>query len=243
MYLSIGVDKMDRLNRKPLLALIYRIIGLLVGITALALQVYSSTLTDAGFMIRHNWAYFTIQTNIFSTIIFFVLVIKTFAIRKVKEEWEVARINESVHLCFTFYITITFLGYWLLLLPTTGLNSNPAILAGTIFLHALTPLFAVFDCVFFMKHGKIKSKDVIKWMTYPVVHLISVVIFSKLIKTPYYTVKIGEKVFDLMFPYPFIDPQIMGTWGVVAAVLALAGVFVLLGLLFITIDKRLSKKK
>ena len=54
MYLSIGVDKMDRLNRKPLLALIYRIIGLLVGITALALQIYSSTLTDAGFMIRHK---------------------------------------------------------------------------------------------------------------------------------------------------------------------------------------------
>lgn len=234
---------MDRLNRKPLIALIYRIIGLLVGITAIALQIYACAENGVGFMVKHNWAYFTIQTNVFSTIIFLILIVKTFAIRKVKEEWEIARIKESTHLCFTFYITITLLGYWLLLAPTTGMPANPVVFAGNIFLHTLTPLFAIFDCVFFMKHGKIKHKEVFKWLTYPVLYLVSVVIISRFINIPYYTVKFGEKVYELMYPYPFIDPQIMGFWGVVAAVAVLAVVFILIGLLFITIDKKLAKKK
>ena len=61
---------MEKTNNKNLYALLFRIFGLLTGITAITLQIIVNQLNTDGFMINHVFAYFTVQTNIFSTLVF-----------------------------------------------------------------------------------------------------------------------------------------------------------------------------
>ena len=165
-------------------------------------------------MINHVFAYFTVQTNIFSTAIFLALIIKTIVVSTKSKKLEEVDINPTLHLACTFYITITMVVYWFVLTPMTGFAIRPIVVANTLFLHLFTPLLAIFDSLFFAKHGKVKLKDSLKWLTYPVIYLISVIIIANVITEPYYTVKIHGNNIGLMYPYPFLDPQIVTVWSI-----------------------------
>ena len=233
---------MEKTNNKNLYALIFRIFGLLTGITAITLQIIVNQLNTDGFMINHVFAYFTVQTNIFSTLVFLALIIKTIIDSTKAKTLVKANINPSLHLACTYYITITMVVYWLILTPMTGFAIRPIVVANTLFLHLFTPLLAIFDSFLFSNHGKVKNIDSIKWLTYPIIYLVSVVIIAQVITEPYYTIKLNGKAIGLMYPYPFLDPQIVTVGGMIGVIILLAIVFVLFGLLYIKIDNLIAKK-
>ncbi len=233
---------MENTNKKALLALLFRILGLLTGITAIILQVLVNKLSTNGFMINHEFAYFTVQTNIFSTLVFLVLIIKIIICSVKSKKLELVDINPTLHLACTYYITITMVVYWLVLTPMTGFAVRPILIANTLFLHLFTPLLAIFDSLLFAKHGMVKKIASVKWLAYPIVYLISVIIIANIISEPYYTIKIKGETIKLMYPYPFLDPQIVTIGGMIGIVILLALIFVLFGLIYIKIDKLIGEK-
>ena len=229
-------------ERRALSALMMRMAGFLIGAAGIVFHSISNQFFENGFMVRHNLAYFTLQTNIFSVLLFGYLAGKTLLRHGKTKKWEVVQANHSLHLACTVYITVTMLGFWLVLAPLTGINPHPALLADTMLLHTVTPLLAVADYLLFAEHGGLQKREIFKWMAYPVGYLLSVTVLSRLIRQPYYSFRLEGQLVELWYPYPFLDPQVMGGTGVALAVAGLAAVFVLLSLLFLKIDQKLGKR-
>ena len=99
----------QKFNYRALTALIIRILGLMIGITAITLQLVTNATSGNGFMGNHVLAYFTVQTNILSSLIFLFLIIKTIVVLIKTKELKVIHIYPSLHLACTFYITITMI--------------------------------------------------------------------------------------------------------------------------------------
>ena len=228
-------------KKKAIGALLFRTLGLFIGITAITLQLFTNKIIGKGFMSNHVLAYFTLQTNIFTTLIFLYLVGKTIYLACKTKELEIAHMKESINLAFTYYITITMLGYWILLAPTVGLGDDGLSISNTLFLHTFTPLMAIFDVILFLNHGKINKRDAFIWLLYPVIYLISVIIIANTSNIPYYKFPIGDKVISLMYPYPFLDPQVVTLGGAIGVMLALVVFALAGGYGYICLDHKIAK--
>ena len=228
--------------KKAISALLVRFFGLFAGVTAITLQLVFNITSNNGFMSNHVLAYFTLQTNIFTTVIFALLLLKTAWVGIKTHKLEVVHIYPSFHLGCTFYITITMLVYWLVLAPTVGLAyKNPLLISSNIFLHTITPLFAIVDCIFFFKHGSLNWKDAFKWLTYPILYLISVIIIANVSTEPYYIFPMNGKDIALMYPYPFLDPQVVGVGGMIGVIIALCLLVIGFGSLYVFVDNKIAK--
>ena len=228
-------------KQKGIFSIVLRFIGLAIGIASIILHMSVNSLLTTGFMVNHNLAYFTLQTNIFSVSIFLILLIQSFVTLHKEHEVKVAYINPTLHLACTMYITITMIVYWLVLTPVSGPPQNVILLLDGLGLHLITPLLAIIDCLLFSNHGKVSFKAIPKLLIYPVLYYISVIIVSQCITEPYYTLKIHGEDVGLMYPYPFLDPNIIGVGGVVLAVIALVVFFILFSMLYIWLDGKLRK--
>ena len=230
---------MEKEKKRAIAALVFRLVALTVGVAGICYHMLINTVVDSGFMVRHNWAYFTLQTNLFSCIIFAVLIW-----RGVKElrRGRVSHIHPSVHLACTAYITMTLLGFWGLLAPLTGMPDNAYIFWDNLFVHTMTPLFAVADYVLFAQHGSLRKREAVRWLLYPAVYLVSVMVLAQVFTEPYYSFTMQGREIHLMYPYPFLDPQVMGAGGVVGVIAALCVVFCLAGVLLIWVDGKLAKR-
>lgn len=223
--------------RKAVFALIVRLIGLTVGVSGITLHLIFSQTPEAVFMGSHVMAYFTVQTNFFTTFIFAYLIAKTIYLSVKAKSLQVASMNETVQLGCTFYITITMLVYWLALFPMSGLPKKPMLAAANLILHTFTPLMAIFDTLLFINHGALGVKDSLKWLVYPITYLISVLIIGAVTTEPYYTLN-GKQ---LMYPYPFLDPQFVGVGGMIGCIIGLTIFFILFGCLYVFVDNKIKK--
>lgn len=229
-------------KQKAIFSLILRTLGLSVGITGIIFHMMVNSMLTTGFMVKHNMAYFTLQTNIFSTVIFAVLLIKAIRDSIKTKRIVVSHLNSEVHLACTMYITITMLVYWFILTPMSGFPQNAVLWTDGILLHTCTPLLAIIDSLLFSEHGKVNYKSIPKYLIYPILYYISLIIISKFINDPYYTIKIKGETISLMYPYPFLDPAVMGTKGVIIAIIAAVFLFLLFSLLYIFVDKKIGYK-
>ena len=141
-------------NTRSLLALIWRCLGFVVGVVGVIMQLMADDVVGGGFMMNHDLAYFTVQTNIFSTLIFGILAGKSLLGLIRTGKVEISAIRPDVHLACTCYVTITMLGYWLLLFPMSGMPANPFLACSTMALHTVVPLMAILDHVFFAQIGR-----------------------------------------------------------------------------------------
>ena len=233
----------NMLINNKIFALAFRILALSVGIASIALQIFSKSVYTDEFMINHMYAYFTIQTNIFSCLLFSFLLFKTFYIFLKERRFVIAKANEMLQLAVTFYITITMLGFWLALAPMSGLPSNGLLLSATLFLHLFTPLITIIDTFLFMEHGRVKYKNIIIWFIYPLIYLISIVILAQIIDSPYYFMTINGERIGLRYPYPFIDPQVVGYTGMLLVILGLILFIYLFAYIYIFIDKKILARR
>ena len=230
------------MKHKPLAALIFRCLGFLTGVVGILMQLTADEVVGGGFMMNHDLAYFTVQTNIFSTLIFGVLAWKAWRGYRKTGRLEIAVIHPGVHLACTCYITVTMLGYWLLLFPMSGIPKNPYLCTSTLALHAVVPLLALIDHGVFAPHGQVRQREVFGWLGYPVVYLISIFCLAGLLQTPYYSIPVAGTMVPLWMPYPFLDAHVVGPWGVAGAAAALAVFFLLLGSLFLALDRRRGRR-
>lgn len=225
---------------RRIFALVWRILGVGVGLIGLVPQF----MTTAGFMGGNSLVFFTIQTNIFTTLLFAVLAVMTAVqIAKQGARGEVAHLRPSFQLAFTFYITITFVVYWTMLSwQNYGVESTPVSEMSNVFVHGITPVFAMIDSLLFLPHGKIKKINAIWWCSYPLAYYIFTVIRAAVSNTPLYTITFGGRDIAMMYPYFFIDPQCVGGDGPVAGiVIAMVFVFALFGLLYIIVDRKIGR--
>ena len=224
-------------------ALIYRIIGLLISTTGIVLHMLADNIIETGFMVRYKLAYFTIQTNIWIALLFAILVIKTLMNHKKDGKWNVASIKPGLHGALTFYIFMTFLVFWGVLAPTSGVPANRFLFITSFIMHFITPMLAIADFLMFCPRGKLEKRHAAIWLSYPIGYLVFVMLFSRVITEPYYAINMKGDTINLMYPYPFLDPQVMGNVGVVIAVILLAAVFYALARLFVFIDDNIAKRK
>ena len=228
--------------RKAKAILLYRALGLLISLGGIVLHLLADHVVETGFMVRHKLAYFTIQTNVLSALLFGILLVKTIKQHNQEGKWRVGMVSPVLHGALTFYITMTMLGFWGILAPTTGIPSNRFLLMNTLILHFVTPLLTIVDFLLFCPHGHLQKRQAALWLSYPVGYLFLVVLYSKFIQEPYYSFQMGEQTIELMYPYPFLDANVMGVGGVIVAVLLIATVFYAIARLFIFVDRKLSAR-
>ena len=223
--------------------ILYRILGFLISIGGIVLHLLADHVVETGFMVQHKLAYFTIQTNILSALLFAILLLQT--IKQYREEGKcrIGMISPVLHGAIAFYITMTMVGFWGILAPTTGIPSNHFLLLNTLILHLITPLFTIVDFILFCPHGHLQKRHASLWLSYPVGYLCLVILYSRFIQEPYYSFQMGERTIELMYPYPFLDAGVMHVWGVIIAVVLIAASFYAVARLFVFMDKKLSERK
>src|SRR5574344_505747 len=127
-------------------------------ITVFMIAGVTSSASDGGFMTVNPLLFFTIQSNITIGLISFAFfVIDVIGFIK-KKEIEIPRWLYALKFLFTVAITLTFLVYWCMLMPTMVAAGMASYLksAGNIFCHTLVPIFAIADWVLF--GGKYREK-------------------------------------------------------------------------------------
>ncbi len=94
-------------------------------------------------------------------------------------------------------------------------------------LHVATPVLFVFYWLLFIPKGSLKWSDSFRWLIYPAAYLV-------------YALLIGS--FSGFYTYPFINVTELGYPRVLLNALALTIVFLLTGLLLVTIDRTLARR-
>jgi len=162
--------------------------------------------------------YFTLQSNIFLTVYLGYALWTT--TRKTAEPASV--LTGSVIL----YILITGLVYNLVL------SKGPILLSGSpgsILLHFCAPIMAMLDWLLFVPHGRLRWRNALNWLIYPLAYLVFVLIRGPLVPGPH------------RYPYFFVNVDQIGYGGVALNTLIYGIAFWLLGLLLIVLDRMMTR--
>lgn len=162
--------------------------------------------------------FYTIQTNIFVCVWFLYLLIKRFFTR-------LPDVHQGLSMAITLYISVTCLVYWVVLVPM--LKADPFLFSlSNIWMHTITPLSSFWCFMNFTRRKPITSLNIIFAMIYPILYFLS-------------TLKIYSDYGK--YPYPFLNPEIMGgtIWVIFACILILVLFIVLSWVLKKAYDKRL----
>lgn len=226
------------MRKKLTIAFAYRIFSSLICLFAMSLMLYFSINKPLSQLV-----YFTIQTNIFTLILFFVLTYKSaLQLQRGDNLTEVVGIKPSLQLGVTFFITITFIVYWTLLSNLNfSMNGKDSYFLSALYnllVHGVVPILAIVDWILFMPHGKVKYISALAWLSYPLVYMVFLIIRAN----------VGNHLYELdgvklFYPYPFLDPTYLGGMEkMIFVIIALCVGFYLLGMLYVLIDKLLSKR-
>lgn len=214
------------------ISLIYKIILVVLCGIGLYLNIFNG---NFDYMIE-QLSYYTILSNLLCFIVFILIIIKMIKNFKNKEETEnYPRLKEGT----TIAITVTFLIFHLILRPDFLAHGNAPLELDSInnlLVHYIVPLMTIFDWILFDKKGNYSSKNLAKYALIPIIYLV----FSCIKAAFGYTFSSGSK-----YPYYFLDIDKYGLLEVGRNVLIVAIAFLLLGEIFILIDKlilKISKK-
>ncbi|MCK5731933.1 MAG: Pr6Pr family membrane protein, partial [Tenericutes bacterium] len=144
------------------------IIICICSITGVILQFISSTLDNSTFPMTSAisiFRYFTIQTNVIVGLYFLI-----YLFAKKSKKLQLQKHFGGV----VIYITMTFLGYVIFLEKLW--NPVGLALVGNILNHYIVPLSTIAFLVIFRKDFSFKFIDTKKWIVYPIVYLIFLVI-------------------------------------------------------------------
>lgn len=162
-----------------------------------------------------SYRYYTMQTNLLVAIWLTLAVIFHFNSNRLK------KVEGALKGGITIYITITFLGYAIMLSslynPTTpyGIFTNLVI-------HYLVPIAFLIDWIFTLKKVKYKFLYLAFWIIYPILYIIWSVINGKFLGS---------------YLYPFLDIDALGLGYYFLALGVLVVVFLGLGSLLILINR------
>ncbi|MEU1756892.1 Pr6Pr family membrane protein [Micromonospora matsumotoense] len=133
----------------------------------------------------------------------------------------------------TLYITITGVVYHLVLanpaspFAMTQPDRAPGEALGNQLLHTVVPLLALADWTLFDKRGRLRLRYAAWWLAFPLAYLGFALVRGLIVHR---------------YPYPFVDAGQLGYAGVTVSAVFFAAAFWLLGLLFVGLDRALSRR-
>lgn len=230
--ISKNTDTSVILVKKPTLVFIYRLVTLCVA-------VIGETFAFICYGFFDRMTYYTNQTAFMILLLFAGYVIGDL-ILLVKKEKTSIHFSSPLEMALTLYILVTFLGYWLLLskdsIASSDFSSTLGIIdfvGSKILVHGLLPLLALFHFIFFSEHGKVSYKQVFLFLIYPFLYLVFLLIRAQ----------VGGMIREnSYYPYGFIDLDKLGPGYFTLVFFAFLAFYILLGLLFVFLDKLLAKK-
>lgn len=105
---------------------------------------------------------------------------------------------------------------------------------GNYIVHIFLPLMVIFDYILFDEKGKYSKKEPFIWLILPFIYFIFICIRAK----------IGEpfKYTNSYYPYFFLDIDMFGLPQIILNVVIIIICILILGYLYIFLDKKLNKK-
>lgn len=164
-------------------------------------QVFNAL--SAGFMASDSYLYYTLLSNVLITAVAGVMI--AFEIRKLKGK-TIPKGISVLQFVATVAITLTFLVFSLMLTPEMVAQGNAWYLVtpGNIFLHNLTPIFAILAWVFYGDASKIKCVECLYCVIPPLVYGATMLIRAGL----------GIKIAGNLVPYFFLDYERFGWFNI-----------------------------
>jgi hypothetical protein len=176
-------------------------------------------------------SYYTTQSNILVFIVMFIMLIS-----EVFYQGKKTRLLTILKSLSTVSIMVTFLIYHFILAPYINADiTNVAGGYGNILVHYITPLWFFFDYLIFDTKGLTRITDPFIYTMFPVYYFV----FSNMRAVNGKQYEYGS--FISQFPYPFLDYAVLGIYGVSAAFLVILLSVILIGFLFIGLDKIMKK--
>ena len=215
------------LNSRPV-ALIYRILALAVIITGVIR--HSDVLTGAP-----SWTtllFYTMVSNLLCLVWVALLVVRTG--RDLGRRGPAGTSTPSARAsgAVMMAITVTMLIYLVVLVPTRFADGDTDIFSLTDnLIHIITPLLVIVDWLVFVPKGSFRWTDPLLWTLIPYAYLVWAFIYGAVG---------GEFTPDQKYPYPFMDVDALGVGGVAQWIVALTLALVVVGLVFVVIDRALA---
>ena len=176
-------------------------------------------------------SYYTTQSNILVFVVMFIMLIREFFYRGKNTRF--LTILKSLS---TVSIMVTFLIYHFILSPYVNADmSNVAGGYGNILVHYVTPLWFFADYLIFDTKGATRITDPFIYMIFPVYYFV----FSNVRAVTGEQYDYGSIISQ--FPYPFLDYAVLGIYGVTAAFLVILLSVILIGFLYVVMDKTMTK--
>ena len=169
----------------------YRVAFALLTLLAIAVQLQRSI--NSGFSAANFFSFFTIESNLIA-----VAVLLWAASRDTARRSPFA--VDLIRGAAVLYMSITGVVYGLLL---AGLQQElqTTIPWVDIVVHRLMPLVMVADWLIDPPHGRIELRRALVWLAYPLLYAVYSLIRGPIVK---------------WYPYPFLNPDHVGGYGVVA---------------------------
>ena len=203
----------------------YRIILALLGCSTLLIShILSSTSpTNVSLtLIERNvriYRYFTNQTNLM------VIIWLAFAIIWSSDPNKMQKLKGRLKGAITLYISVTFIIFAIVLSPLYHPTGIEGII--NLNLHYIIPVAFIIDW-FITEGNNYQWKHILYWLIYPICYLVFALIH-------------GATTGDYI--YPFLNPEALGTSGLVISIAALIIFFIGLSCAYITVSRRLLPLK
>jgi hypothetical protein len=200
-------------------------VGALLGWFALVLQLYlmlaqspARAAAMAGTVITY-FSFFTILTNILVALVFTATVLSS-RTGGAAAGWRQFLCRPSVQAAIAGYIAIVGIVYRLLLRQLW--NPQGAQWVADVILHDVIPVGYVLYWLLFAPKNGLRWKDAVAGLIYPGVYLLYV---------------LARGAVSGLYPYPFVDVNVLGYAGVLARAAVLLLVFLGMGLLVVVVGR------
>lgn len=217
-------------------SLIYKLIALAICIFG---QISDFASTGLGL---EGYFYYTNLSNLLCLVYFAISVVH--CARRIRDDGArgeatfAPRFKGAVVLA----ITVTLLVYWLLLenqssfTGTDGVKFHNTLLAvlSNYTVHLIVPLLTILDWVIFDPKGSFRKFEPLLWLIIPFCYVGLAVIIAQ----TGFRFREGGR-----YAYFFLDPDVVGLGGAATYVLALVGVFLVVGYLLFAIDRLCARKR
>ena len=196
------------------------LVGALLGWFALLLQLYLMLVQSAGGAramagtVITYFSFFTILTN------FLVALVFTATVFSSETGWGQFFRRPSVQAGAAAYIAIVGITYRLLLRQLW--NPQGMQWVADVILHDVIPVGYVFYWVLFAPRTELRWKDALGWLVYPAVYAVYV---------------LARGAVSGLYPYPFMDVNVLGYGGVLVHAAVFLLVFLGMGLLVVAVGR------
>jgi hypothetical protein len=178
-------------------------------------------------------SYYTTQSNLLCLGVMFVFFVWEFIGQGKNPRF--LRVLKSLA---TVSILVTFIIYHFLLRPNMEPNmTNVSHGLSNILVHYVTPLWFLSDYLLFDVKGTSRLTDPLLYTIFPLYYFV----FSNLRAVEGELYRYGSTISQ--FPYPFLDYEVFGIYGVSFAIIILTSAVLVLGIVFVAFDQVMKKPK